>query len=209
MPAFWSKRFKWVEDAQFPTFTSQSGEDRIIGALFDKYPPTNRWCVEVGAGDGYELSNTWHFIQEGWSSLQIEADLKIPHKPGQLHDYVLLEERCRDNPKVNTLKHLVGKDDLDSILQEYGVPYDFDFLSLDIDSHDYEVWKNLKARPHIVCIEINVGNYDLDFIYYDPTDIQGGASVGLMNQLAREKDYIFVGYLQCNAFYIAKEFYEK
>lgn len=57
------------------TYTSQHGEDKYIESLFPKdYIGV---CVEVGAYNGISLSNTYHFEQNGWKSLCIEA---IPYQ---------------------------------------------------------------------------------------------------------------------------------
>ena len=43
--------------------TSQFGEDGFISAALKHIGITNRWCFEVGAGDGKWLSNTWSLRQ--------------------------------------------------------------------------------------------------------------------------------------------------
>jgi hypothetical protein len=44
---------------------------------------------------------------------------------------------------------------------KYGIKNEFDFLSIDIDSNDYWVWKALdnKYRPRVVSVEFNA-NFD-------------------------------------------------
>ena len=50
-----------------------------------------------------------------------------------------------------------GKSSLKSLLQRHEIPFDFDFLSIDIDGADYHIWKSLgkEYRPLVVCIEFN------------------------------------------------------
>ncbi|APB33392.1 iron ion binding protein [Gloeomargarita lithophora Alchichica-D10] len=57
--------------------TSQYGEDGIIAKIFEILPQQDDYfCVEFGAGDGFNLSNTHTLInQKGWYSVQIEARL--------------------------------------------------------------------------------------------------------------------------------------
>src|ERR1700730_4072528 len=55
--------------------TSQSGEDGIIGKIFDLIGTTNKHCVEFGAWDGKRSSNTWALInQNEWSGILIEGN---------------------------------------------------------------------------------------------------------------------------------------
>ncbi len=52
--------------------------------------------------------------------------------------------------------HNDTQNSLDNLLKNTNIPIDFDVLSIDIDSYDYQVWKSLKIyRPKIVIIEIN------------------------------------------------------
>ncbi len=54
-------------------FASQNGEDRVLTKLF-KQP--RGYCVEVGALDGFSISNTYYFEKRkrGWKCLLVEAD---------------------------------------------------------------------------------------------------------------------------------------
>jgi len=54
---------------------SGTGEDGVIGEILDRLPETDRWCVEFGAWDGLNLSNTRHLIESrGYAAVLIEAD---------------------------------------------------------------------------------------------------------------------------------------
>lgn len=49
-----------------------------------------------------------------------------------------------------------GESKLDHLLTRTPVPLDFDLLSIDIDSYDYEVWNSLvRYKPKVVIIESN------------------------------------------------------
>ncbi len=54
-------------------FASQNGEDRALAKIF-KQP--RGYCVEVGAFDGFSISNTYYFEKKkrGWKCLLVEAD---------------------------------------------------------------------------------------------------------------------------------------
>jgi hypothetical protein len=66
-----------------------------------------------------------------------------------------------------------------------------DFLSMDTDGSDYPIWKALKAKPTVVCIE-----YCAEF----------GAPLHLMKILGESKGYEFVGVSASgvNAFFVHK-----
>lgn len=54
------------------TFRAQNGEDRWLDDFFSH--KTKGYFVEVGAYDGVNLSNTFHFEQIGWKGVLVEPD---------------------------------------------------------------------------------------------------------------------------------------
>eukprot|EP01033_Poteriospumella_lacustris_P008814 gene8814-6345_t len=174
------------EDIYFAQFskniTSQCGEDGIFEVLFPMLPLSepHPYCVDIGAWDGKHLSNTYTLLHEkGWGGLLVEAN----------------EDRCAEaralyatNPKVTCVSSLVsltGDQSLINTLEQHQVPYDFDFLCIDVDGADYHLWKSIAGasspngdgtgeeattttttaaagshthtgfRPKVVCIEFN------------------------------------------------------
>lgn len=63
------------------TYRSQNGEDRWLEAHF--VGKRSGFFVEVGAYDGVNLSNTYHFEQAGWAGVLVEPDPEMA-------------QRCRD-----------------------------------------------------------------------------------------------------------------
>ena len=126
---------------------SQNGEDGIIEELFKRIGVESSTCCEFGAWDGIHLSNCRKLILDGWRALMIEADPEKTRK---------LKENYRDNPAVACVNRLVdaGENSVGSILREVALP-DLDFLSIDIDGLDYEVFASLDVRPRVICIEVN------------------------------------------------------
>jgi len=53
---------------------SNFGEDAIIGALLGKLPIRHRYAVDIGAGDGEAMSNSYALFREGWAGLAAEWD---------------------------------------------------------------------------------------------------------------------------------------
>ena len=97
-------------------------------------------------------------------------------------------------------------------LRKTNLPYEFDLLSIDIDSDDYQVWKAFtQYAPKLVIVEIN--NRDLPGIHLvnesGSSFVLGesGTSISAMDQLARLKGYSLVAMIGCNAIFIRNELF--
>lgn len=66
------KRSSAPGDAAADTFRSQNGEDRWLDAFFGH--KRRGYYVDVGAYDGVDLSNSYHFEQIGWTGVLVEPD---------------------------------------------------------------------------------------------------------------------------------------
>jgi hypothetical protein len=76
------------------SYRSQNGEDRWLDAHFGA--KRAGFFVEVGAYDGVNLSNTYHFEQCGWTGVLVEPDPDMA-------------ERCRrDRPRSVTFQCAAG-----------------------------------------------------------------------------------------------------
>ncbi len=129
---------------------SQNGEDGVIAAVFRMIGETTRRCCEFGAFDGVHLSNCRCLILEGWEALMIEGDAAR---------FTALGRTYRDNPRVTCVHAYVDVDrnSLGAIARRTGFD-DLDFLSIDIDGLDYEVFETLDVTPRVVCVEVNAGH---------------------------------------------------
>lgn len=193
----------WLLDYKRDVY-SQTGEDGIIEKILDILPENDRWCVEFGAWDGLYLTNTRHLIEDkGYSAILIEGD------KGRFQS---LKHNYDHTEKVITLNKFVsfkGEDNLDQILGNTLIPYDFDLLSIDIDGNDYHVWSSLKHyRPKVVVIEFNPTiPTNVKFVQpADPSITQGSSLLSLV-ELGKEKGYELVSVLPFNAFFIRKDLY--
>ena len=126
--------------------TSQHGENGIIAYLISAFPSIPRVCLEVGAGDGFNMSNAYSlWAEQGWQALLIEAE------PSH---FKVLTERVGSRPSVVPVIGLIaprGEDSLDAIAQRQGFRPDIGVLSVDIDSCDYWIFAHMEwLKPHIV-----------------------------------------------------------
>lgn len=183
--------------------TSQNGEDGVLAEIFERIGIANRYCVEVGANDGFFISNTYSLLHDaGWSGVLIEAD-------GKNYSDLALLYQSRDD--VVCLQRFVDDTNtIASLIAQYDVPEDFDLLSIDIDGMDFQVWSKLEGyRPRVVVIETNCSMApDVRFVQTDPA-AKFGASAASMVDLARHKGYELVAHLMFNCVFVRKEDYPR
>ncbi len=188
---------------------SQSGEDGIVEKVFEIIKPSHRYGVEFGASDGVSDNNLRRLVlEEGWAGLQIEGDEKLAAQ---------LAENYKEYPKVNTLHAWVYPGNIEILFEENGVPKDFDYLVIDIDSNDYYVWRAIRDfRPKLVQIEFNAGypppqRAVIEFHplnYFDKTDYFG-ASIQSYYELGKKKGYelIYCNQAGINLFFVDKQYF--
>lgn len=184
---------------------SQNGEDGIVEELFKRLNIENGWVCEFGAWDGKHLSNTFNLVKtNNFNAVYIEGDSE---------KYLDLLKTVEEFPKIVPIKAMVDHNDspnsLDNLLKQTDIPIDFDLLSIDIDSYDYQVWKCLKEyKPKIVIIEINssvkVNNQD----WIHTPNIYGGTGFKPTYDLGIEKGYKFILHTG-NMFFIRSDLFDK
>ena len=191
------------------TIFSQLGEDGIIEYIFSIIKPKYNYYVEFGGWDGVHLSNTANLrINKGWKGLLLEGD-----------ENKVMSMSNRE--EINLNHALVTSKNINCLLEKYNVPSSFDLLSIDIDSNDYYVWKNLiDFRPTIVIVEANPGikNELPVSILEDGSNIHNhngftgnyfGANLHAFYNLANKKGYKLLTVSRWNAFFIVDEEFHK
>lgn len=185
---------------------SQNGEDGILEQLLKELGIKTGTFCEFGASNGIDSSNTYNLIKNyNFSGIAIEPD-KLR--------YQQFQNNYKSFTSVQVFNGLVlynNKNyDLNAWLEKGSLPYDFDLLSIDIDSDDYYVWENLtKFRPKIVIIETNSyrdpvyeelpgkpsREYNIDPLkQWHPSRIASGCSFISTIMLGLRKGYIPVAY---------------
>ena len=175
---------------------SQGGEEAYIDYIL-KELPTENFIVEIGAGDGFHLSNTRYFIENGYNAILIDAD-------------------NQGNEEVK--QHRIIKENVNAILSTYNCPTKFDFLSIDTDGNDFWILDELltKYSPSLIVAEFNASiekdksvsiKYDSNFSWQG--DDYYGFSFEAGKKLAEKHGYTIV-FLNnnMNIFLLKNEFIE-
>ena len=178
---------------------SQNGEDGIVGELFKQIGVVNFTCCEFGAWDGIHLSNCKNLIDNNWTAVMIEADQSR---------YEQLQKTYHGNEQVSLINALVdnNKNSLKSLFSQHGLSLQLDFLSIDIDGLDYEIFEGLDMHPRIICIEVNSGHNPNNGVRI-PREIalsNVGQSLSIFCEIAQKKGYKLVAY-NGNAFFCLRE----
>lgn len=181
---------------------SQNGEDGIIEELFSRIGVTSKACCEFGAWDGVHFSNCRRLVLQGWRTIMIEGDST---------KFSLLRSTYKDSPEVSCLNRFVDTDTnrLDILLTECDV-LNLDFLSIDIDGLDYEIFDTLAARPRVICVEVNAGHDPTRKALIPRAIAQGnvGQSLPWFIEVADQKGYGLVCYTG-NAFFVERHLIEQ
>ena len=154
---------------------SQGGQDGVLEAILNQIDIEYYCCMEFGARDGFELSNTANLsVNKNFRRILVDAEPK--------HSRVL--------------KSFITKDNINEIVKP---SYLLDYLSIDLDGNDYWVWKMIENKPRVVSIEFN-SKFTNDVsvaIEYNESHKWGGddyygASLLAMKKLGNEKGYTLV-----------------
>ena len=171
---------------------SQHGEDGINKFLFEYLNITEGYMLEIGAWDGFYLSNTANLWSNSkhYKSILIEPFINHktePPKPRLNKEKLELEYenvQCfvESASLENTLESIISK-------SKFKVTNDnFVLASIDIDGDDLIVTRSLgKYKPIILIIEPNGGIYDRK--YHN----QGGSTVEELVNFGKEIGYELIG----------------
>jgi len=157
-------------------YFSQLKQDKWVDTFLDH--KENGYFVELGAGDGMYISNSLFFERNRkWNGICIEANPKyyedliknrvcntsnfcISDEDDKELDFAVCDDisgaimsikpfsKCHNIIKVKTKT-------LESVLKEYNAPKHIDYLSLDVDGHEYIVLKDFPFSKYIFnCITV-------------------------------------------------------
>jgi hypothetical protein len=184
---------------------SNFGEDAIIRELLGKIALRHRFAVDIGAGDGETMSNSYSLFRSGWDGLAAEWDGAR---------FAKLAYRYAGFPGARLVRARITPDNVLGILAAAEAPKEFGFLNLDIDSYDHYVLERILSayRPSLICAEINEKiPPPLKFtVKWDPAhrwaqDHFFGQSLSMLDDLGKRAGYALAGVEYNNAFLIPRE----
>jgi hypothetical protein len=160
-------------------YNSQVGQDSWVHSILGN--KKNGYFIELGAADGLEYSNSLFFEKTlGWNGLCIEPnpiyqnDLKksrnctlsfdcISDEDNKTVKFTMcdmasgIEETAGPFTKSDSFIYKRTKK-MDTLLNELKAPLVIDYLSLDVEGHEYEIIKNFvftKYRFNCITVEHN------------------------------------------------------
>ena len=184
---------------------SRLGEEAIISDAVRGIAVSERFYVDIGAGDGISQSNTYALARAGWPGLSVEA-------AGP--SFAALAGAYQALPRVILTRVGVEPATVVSVLSAADVPQSFAVLNLDIDGYDYFVLDAIleRYRPALACVEINekipppvkfTVLYRAD--YPGPRGHFYGQSISQLEMLIARHGYEFIGLEYNNAFIVPSE----
>ena len=184
---------------------SQNGEDGIISEILKRISSKEKFFVEFGVGSGTE-NNTAALLLKGYSGVWLDSNGDNVRTIERDFGFLLGTGRLR------VQQALVTAENVTALFKGYGVPEEFDVLSIDIDGNDYWVWRALQGyKPRVVVVEYNatfspevqwVVKYRPDFRWGGTSYF--GASLASLEKLGVDKGYCLVGcdLTGTNAFFV-------
>jgi hypothetical protein len=181
---------------EFSAF-SQNGEDGILDVLRGQLGSSNRYFMEIGAGDGLENNTAWLAFAEKTGGIMIEGDARRAARAARALAAVNLGVECR---------HLFVSPEIAPQVASLALYRDPDVLSLDIDGCDYYVLRALLEaglRPRVLVVEYNSVygpersatieyRERFDFTSAHPTQLYYGVSIAGWRTYLGKQGYRFV-----------------
>jgi hypothetical protein len=124
---------------------SQNEEDGIILALLQAAGVHNRTFLEIGCG-GTGGNSAVLAYELGWSGLMIDESMAAVRAATRLF---------RANKGVTVMRRRVRPETINRLLKRVLPVEEVDFLSIDIDSVDYWLFKAMRLRARVLVLEYN------------------------------------------------------
>lgn len=127
---------------------SQNGEDGIIDILTRKLKNPNRYCIEIGIGDGIENCTAWLLFARRYTGMMVDGSSKSIKRAKFLMDF-----HCQ----VDMVDMFVNRENINGI-KKRAIYWNPDVFSIDVDGNDYHITEALFEsgfRPKIVVAEYN------------------------------------------------------
>lgn len=187
---------------------SNRNEDGVILRLVNTLKIKEGFFIDIGSNDCINSNCANLVFNLNWSGIFIDADEKLL-KIGK-RNYTLFKK----NKNVEFIKSFVTKENINKLVADSVGQKEIDFISIDIDGNDFEIWEALNLNPKIVVVEnkIEYGNYDIVVpVNNNFSPSEWGASIVSFTKLSEAKGYTLVATNSAgfNAFYVRKELVNK
>lgn len=161
------------------------GEQALVREFFSN--KLDGFYVDVGANHPTHESQTYHLEQLGWTGLMLEPLPEFVTMLNKQRQGKVIQVACSSpenhqkklkllvaggHSTLNSTPIAVGTESteyievecktLDSVLEENNVPTNFDFISIDIEGHEMEMFKGFSLerwKPRLILIEDHVTNH--------------------------------------------------
>ena len=205
------KKIDYIEEVFYKVF-SQNGEDGIIQYLLYSLKINTPKFLEIGTEDYsesntryiYETCSTDGLIIDGYKNLEETISKFLPLYKGNL----------------KIINKLIESDSIIEILEKNNFIKDLDIFSIDIDSVDYWIIKELPNKISKIFIaeynpyfgpdlEITVPNIkNFNRTDYHFSNLCWGSSLKAIINILKEKGFSFIGVndLKNNAFFVLNEY---
>lgn len=179
---------------------SRGGEDGVIAALFQIFPPEGKISVELNISEGGAPSSTLLLRSQGWKTYVFD--------PGG------------DASSDTLLREYINAGNVNKFFRKYEIPERFELLCIHLRYNDFYVWNALDQRykPSIVLISYNglIAPENDKVVEYNPFSYGGGtdsfgAGIVSMTRLGKEKGYslIYADRSGNSLFFLRKDLFEE
>ncbi len=176
---------------------SQNGEQQVILETFEALGIHKGHLVDLGAGDGYTMSNSRALLDKGWTGTLVDGD---PKESTEVHRAWITREWLRMSMSL------------------WSDGYS-DFVNIDLDGNDYWILRELligtkeRNRPALIVAEFNpiFARDEVKTIPYDEAHTWDGStyygcSLAALEHLAKEFDYTLMAtHAGINAFLLRND----
>ena len=163
---------------------AQFQEDVIVDKLLGS--PDYGCVVDIGAGDGDEISNSKLFRLRGWDTVLVESDPRHAAALDQLErDGAVIHRVAATPSNINDL-----------------VPADATILSIDIDGDDIFLLEVLHHQPRALIIEHNPTIPRHFDVQPARLGLAVGSSVAALTRVAETLGYGLVAVTHCNVIFL-------
>ena len=163
----------------------------------------NHFFVDIGAGDGIDMSNTYLLAKRGWRGISLEC--------GGIR-FNQLASTYRNFQDVKLAKAAATPSNIVEILRGFGAPSRIDVLNIDIDGYDYFVLSKVLENFQVGLIVAECNMIYRPGIHFAMKYTEGyewdagsplvGASLQAFYNLGKEFNYKIVG-LQGSALFMS------